>query len=157
MGAAVERVRLGVVGAGNIADMNVAGYLEHPRCATSWPSVMSTRTRPSQRRERWGVPDRLHRSGPACSRTRTSTPSRSSPRPISTTTTCLAPLQAGKHVSVQKPVTNSVTRPGRSERRRLKRGAHASDQRVLRPLPPARAREEARRRGSDRAPDRRSG
>src|SRR6202035_1310984 len=28
----LERVRLGVVGAGNIAPLNVAGYLEHDRC-----------------------------------------------------------------------------------------------------------------------------
>ena len=28
----MERVRLGVVGAGNIAVMNVRGYLEDPRC-----------------------------------------------------------------------------------------------------------------------------
>ena len=32
MSPALERVRLGIVGAGNIADMNVAGYLEHPLC-----------------------------------------------------------------------------------------------------------------------------
>jgi len=28
----MERVRLGVLGAGNIAVMNVRGYLEDPRC-----------------------------------------------------------------------------------------------------------------------------
>ncbi len=28
----MERVRLGVLGAGNIAAMNVRGYLEDPRC-----------------------------------------------------------------------------------------------------------------------------
>ena len=31
-GARTGTVRLGVLGAGNIADMNVAGYLEHPDC-----------------------------------------------------------------------------------------------------------------------------
>ena len=28
----MNRVRLGILGAGNIADLNVAGYLSHPAC-----------------------------------------------------------------------------------------------------------------------------
>ena len=30
-GARTDKIGLGVLGAGNIADLNVAGYLEHPR------------------------------------------------------------------------------------------------------------------------------
>ncbi len=66
----------------------------------------------------------------------------------------LAALRAGKHVSVQKPVTNSVDEARDLGRVGVRCGPDTADQRVLRPLPAARAREEARPRWRDRAPDR---
>lgn len=106
MSGTLDRVRLGVVGAGNIADMNVAGYLEHPDCdvvavcdvdedcaksaAARW-GVDSTYTDLTQMLDHAEIdaveiltPTHLHHDH------------------------VLASLEAGKHVSVQKPVTNSV-------------------------------------------------
>ena len=102
----MERVRLGVVGAGNIAVMNVRGYLEDPRCDVV--AVCDTdEAIGRQAAKDWGdatyyadlaqlladdsidaveilTPTHLHHDH------------------------VIAALEAGKHVSVQKPIANSV-------------------------------------------------
>jgi predicted dehydrogenase len=102
----MERVRLGVVGAGNIAVMNVRGYLEDPRCNVV--AVCDTdEAIGRQAAKDWGgatyyadltrmladdsidaveilTPTFLHRDH------------------------VIEALEAGKHVSVQKPIANSV-------------------------------------------------
>ena len=56
----------------------------------------------------------------------------------------VAALEAGKHVSVQKPVANSVDDAPRDGQAAAERdGPHAPGQRVLRALPAARAGQEA--------------
>jgi len=52
---ALERVRLGVVGTGNIAELNVAGYLEHPLCDVVAICDVDEPTA-DQAAERWGSP-----------------------------------------------------------------------------------------------------
>ena len=106
MGAAMERVRLGVVGAGNIADMNVAGYLEHPLCdVVAVCDVDEDVARAAA--ERWGVP-RVYTdlpsmlADPDIDAVEILTPTHLHYEHV------LDALNAGKHVSVQKPVTNSV-------------------------------------------------
>ena len=106
MVTAVERVRLGVVGTGNIADMNVAGYLEHPRCDVVAVCDVDEATAKAAA-ERWGSPtvytdlDRMLED-PDIDAVEILTPTHLHYEHV------LASLKAGKHVSVQKPVTNSV-------------------------------------------------
>ena len=102
----MEKLRLGVLGAGNIAVMNVKGYLEDPRCDVV--AVCDTDEAVGrQAADDWGAetfyqnlddlladdsidaveiltPTYLHRDH------------------------VIAALEAGKHVSVQKPIANSV-------------------------------------------------
>ncbi len=55
LGEAVDRVRMGIVGVGNIADMNVPGYLAHDRCdvvALCDPREEKVRAKAAE----WGVP-----------------------------------------------------------------------------------------------------
>ncbi|HEX3947619.1 MAG TPA: Gfo/Idh/MocA family oxidoreductase, partial [Acidimicrobiales bacterium] len=51
----MERVRLGVVGTGNIADLNVAGYLQHPDCDVVAVCDVDGDLA-AEAAERWGVP-----------------------------------------------------------------------------------------------------
>jgi predicted dehydrogenase len=106
MSPAMERVRLGVVGAGNIADMNVAGYLEHPLCdVVAVCDVDEAAAKAAS--ERWGGP-RVYTDldsmleDPDIDAVEILTPTHLHYEHV------LGALNAGKHVSVQKPVTNSV-------------------------------------------------
>lgn len=106
-GDAMERVRMAVIGAGNIADLNVAGYLAHPACDLV-AVCDADGGRAAEAARRWGAehattdldevladlaidaveiltPTHLHRDH------------------------VLAALAAGKHVSCQKPIATSVT------------------------------------------------
>jgi len=102
----MDRVRLGVIGAGNIANLNVAGYLAHPGCdvlAVCDPNVDAAKAAA----ERWGVPkvysdlDELL-ADPDIDAVEILTPTHLHHQHV------LDALSAGKHVSVQKPVANSV-------------------------------------------------
>jgi len=101
----MDRVRLGVLGAGNIAVMNVRGYLEDPRCDVAAVCDVDEVVG-RQAAEDWGAtyygdldamlgdssldaievltPTHLHHDH------------------------VIAALDAGKHVSVQKPVANTI-------------------------------------------------
>ena len=108
MGAAIDpdRIRLGVLGAGNIADLNVAGYLRHPRCTVAAVCDVDEAAG-GEAAERWGVP-RVYTdldaflSDDGIDAVEVLTPTHLHHAHV------LAALEAGKHVSVQKPVTNSV-------------------------------------------------
>ncbi len=101
-----DRVRLGVVGAGNIADLDVAGYLEHPRCDVVAVCDVDAELATSAAR-RWGV-DR------ACTELDELLEDECLDAVEILTPTylhhahVLAALRAGKHVSVQKPIANTV-------------------------------------------------
>jgi predicted dehydrogenase len=105
-GAPSDTVRLGVLGAGNIADLNVAGYLEHPHCDVL---AVCDVDEPIAREaaERWAVPrvytdmDELLADGDIDA-VEILTPTHLHHAHVR------AALRAGKHVSVQKPITNSV-------------------------------------------------
>ena len=105
-GMTMERVRLGVLGAGNIAEMNVAGYLQHPDCdVLAVCDVDADVARDAA--ERWGVPkvytdlDAML-ADPDIDAVEVLTPTHLHHRHV------LAALEAGKHVSVQKPVANTI-------------------------------------------------
>jgi predicted dehydrogenase len=103
---ATGRVRLGVVGAGNIAPLNVAGYLEHDRCdvvAVCDP----VEGRAAARAAAWGarrvytaLEDLL--ADEEVDAVEILTPTHLHHDHV------LAAVRAGKHVSCQKPIANTV-------------------------------------------------
>lgn len=101
-----DRVRLGVVGAGNVADLNVAGYLDHPRCDVVAVCDVDAELAKGAAR-RWGVAkvyadlDELLADGDVDA-VEVLTPTYLHHAHV------LAALRAGKHVSVQKPLANTV-------------------------------------------------
>jgi predicted dehydrogenase len=105
-GARTGPVRLGVLGAGNIAELNVAGYLEHPNCEVLAVCDVDEVVA-AEAAQRWGVPtvysdmDKLF-ADDDIEAVEILTPTHLHYAHIS------AALRAGKHVSVQKPITNSV-------------------------------------------------
>ncbi len=102
----LPRVRLGVIGCGNIADLNVAGYLAHPGCDV----VATCDFREEAARDaaqRWGAPswhtdlaELLARDDIDAVEVLTPT---NTHRDV-----VMAAIAAGKHVSCQKPLANSV-------------------------------------------------
>ncbi len=107
MGTSGDRVGIGIIGAGNIAAMNVAGYLDDPRCSVV--AVCDPRDGQAARAAAaWGAPtaytdldDLL--ADPAVDAVEILTPTHLHHDHV------LAALAAGKHVSCQKPLANSVT------------------------------------------------
>jgi predicted dehydrogenase len=102
----MERVRLGVVGVGNIAGLNVAGYLEHDRCDVV--ALCDPREDALERRSReWGV-ERLYTrledllADDEIDAVEVLTPTHLHKEHV------IAAARAGKHISCQKPMANSV-------------------------------------------------
>lgn len=102
----MERVRLGIVGIGNIAQLNVLGYLEHPQCDVL--ALCDTRKEEAERKAAaWGVPKAYTGLGdmladPDIDAVEILTPTDLHKEHV------LAAIAAGKHVSCQKPIANSV-------------------------------------------------
>jgi len=102
----MDRVRLGVLGAGNIAAMNVRGYLEDPRCDVV-AVCDSDEEIGRQAVKEWGAesfyPDLAEMlADDSIDAVEVLTPTHLHHDHV------IAALEAGKHVSVQKPVANSV-------------------------------------------------
>jgi predicted dehydrogenase len=99
-------VRLGVVGCGNIAQLNVPGYLEHDRCdvvAVCDPVAEVAK----EAAEAWGVPKvyndlELLLADDDVDAVEVLTPTHLHHEHV------VAALEAGKHVSCQKPLGNTV-------------------------------------------------
>src|SRR5262245_3996952 len=102
----MDRVRLAIVGCGNICQLNAPGYLEHPRCDvvalcdTDW-------ARAELRARQWGIAPRIYKDyaemldEPTVDAVELLTPTYLRAEQI------IAALAAGKHVSCQK--TRSVS------------------------------------------------
>jgi predicted dehydrogenase len=100
------KVRLGVLGAGNIADMNVAGYLEHPNCDVV--AVCDVDVHVAERAaQRWGAPTVYASQEELFADERVDAVEVLTPTHMHHAHVTAA-LKAGKHVSVQKPIANSV-------------------------------------------------
>jgi len=102
----MERVRLGIVGVGNVSALNVPGYLEHPKCdvvALCDPK----RERARRLAHQWGVP-RVHDSLDDLLADDIDAVEILSPTYLHVDHV-LAAARAGKHVSCQKPLANSVS------------------------------------------------
>jgi predicted dehydrogenase len=102
----VDRVRMGIVGVGNIAPLNVAGYLDHDRCdvvAVCDPREDKAR----QMATEWGVPTVYTSLDDLLADDRIDAVEILTPTHLHKDH-ALAAVRAGKHVSCQKPIANSV-------------------------------------------------
>lgn len=100
------RLRLAVIGAGNVAPLHLPGYLGHPRCevvAICDPAP----GRAQAMADTWGIPSACTEldqvlGDPTIDAVEILTPTYLHSRHV------LAALEAGKHVSCQKPLANSI-------------------------------------------------
>ncbi len=104
--AGVARLRIGIVGCGRIADLQVLGYLEHPRAEIAAVCDVDE-TRAKARAEQWGArrvyPDLEGLlADPEIDAVEILTPHHLHEAQAR------AALSAGKHVSLQKPPTRSL-------------------------------------------------
>jgi predicted dehydrogenase len=102
----VDRVRLGIIGIGNIAPLNAAGYLQDERCEV----VALCDPREDKAREtahQWGVPTVYTELGNLLADDRIDAVEVLTPTHLHKEHV-LAAIAAGKHVSCQKPIANSV-------------------------------------------------
>jgi predicted dehydrogenase len=102
----VDKVRLGILGLGNISPLNVPGYLEHPKCEVV--ALCDARLeRANHLAKEWGVP-RVYASlegllaDDDVDAVEILTPTYLHAEHV------IAVARAGKHVSCQKPIANSV-------------------------------------------------
>jgi predicted dehydrogenase len=102
----MDHVHIGVLGAGNIADLNVAGYLDHDECTVLAVCDIDEQAA-HDAAQLWGVPkvytalDQML-ADPEIDAVEVLTPTHLHRDHV------VAALEAGKHVSCQKPVANSV-------------------------------------------------
>src|ERR1051325_2003073 len=108
----MDRVRLAIVGCGNICQLNAPGYLEHPRCDVV--ALCGTDgTRAELRARQWGIEPRIYKdygellADPGVDAVELLTPTYLHADQI------VAALAAGKHVSCQKPIAVSVAEADR--------------------------------------------
>jgi predicted dehydrogenase len=102
----MDRVRMGIIGVGNIATLNVPGYLEHENCDVI--ALCDPRADVLERRTReWGVERSYGEVEALLADDDIDAVEILSPTPLHATHS-IAALRAGKHVSCQKPIANSV-------------------------------------------------
>ena len=108
----MDRVRLAIVGCGNICQLNAPGYLEHPRCDVV--TLCDTdRVRAERRARAWGIAPRIETDyarvldDPNVDAVELLTPTYLHADQI------VAALAAGKHVSCQKPISVNVAEADR--------------------------------------------
>jgi predicted dehydrogenase len=102
----MERVRIGIIGAGNIATLNVPGFLEHEHCDVV--AVCDPRVEVLDRRAReWSVERQYTKVDELLADDHVDAVEILSPTPLHAEHV-IAALHAGKHVSCQKPIANSV-------------------------------------------------
>jgi predicted dehydrogenase len=108
----MDRVRLAIVGCGNICQLNAPGYLEHPRCDVV--ALCDTdRGRAERRAREWGLAPRIYTeygdllNDSAVDALELLTPTHLHAEQI------VAALAAGKHVSCQKPIAITVAEADR--------------------------------------------
>ena len=108
----MDRVRLAIVGCGNICRLNAPGYLEHPRCDVV--ALCDTdRSRAERRAREWGLSPRIYTDyGQLLADDRVDALELLTPTYLHAEQ-IVAALAAGKHVSCQKPISISVAEADR--------------------------------------------
>ncbi|HXY91845.1 MAG TPA: Gfo/Idh/MocA family oxidoreductase [Acidimicrobiia bacterium] len=102
----MDRVRIGIVGTGNIAQLNVRGYLQHPKCDVV--AVCDPRLPVAEAAARaWNVPKVYEHLDDLLADDEVDAVEILTPTYLHKEHT-LAAVRAGKHVSCQKPIANSV-------------------------------------------------
>ena len=108
----MDRIRLAIVGCGNISQLNAPGYLQHPRCDVV--ALCDTEPERAKRRARdWGITPRVYSDfaqvldDSAIDAVELLTPTWMHADQI------VAALAAGKHVSAQKPLAVSIAEADR--------------------------------------------
>jgi predicted dehydrogenase len=102
----VDRVRIGIVGVGNIAPLNVAGYLEHDRCDVV--ALCDPRREKAERMAReWNVPKVYTELDALLADDEIDAVEILTPTNLHHDHV-IAAARAGKHISCQKPMANSV-------------------------------------------------
>ena len=108
----MNKVRLAIVGCGTISRLNVPGYLEHQQCEVA-ALCDPVRERAEQRAAEWGISPRIYTSydqlldDPEIDAVELLTPT-----PLHADQS-IAALEAGKHVSCQKPLARDLEEAGR--------------------------------------------
>src|SRR2546428_13168174 len=108
----MERVRLAIVGCGNISQLSAPGYLQHPRCDVV--ALCDTDPERAKRRGReWGISPRVYSdfaqvlNDASVDAVELLTPTWLHADQI------VAALEAGKHVSCQKPLATTIAEAAR--------------------------------------------
>src|SRR3989454_2497715 len=108
----MDRVRLAIVGCGNISQLNAPGYLQHPRCdVVALCDIDSERAK--RRAREWSITPRIYTDlaqvldDRAVDAVELLTPTWLHAEQI------VAALESGKHVSCQKPLAVSVAEADR--------------------------------------------
>jgi predicted dehydrogenase len=115
----MDNVRVGIVGVGNIATLNVPGYLNHEHCELV--ALCDPRADVLERRKQeWNVTRGFTTLDELLACDDVDAVEILSPTPLHAEHT-IAALEAGKHVSCQKPIANTV-----SDARRMVDAARAS-------------------------------
>lgn len=102
----MEKVRLGVIGAGNIAAMNVRGYLLDPRCEIAAVCELDEQVG-REAAAAWGGAEYHRDLGDLLADESIDAVEILTPTHLHHDH-AIAALEAGKHVSIQKPVANTV-------------------------------------------------
>ena len=104
----MDKVRVAIVGCGTISQLNVPGYLEHDRCEIV-VLCDPVRERAESKAADWGIAPRIYErfegvlDDPEVDAVELLTPT------ALHADQSIAALQAGKHVSCQKPIANTVS------------------------------------------------
>lgn len=102
----LDRVRMGILGAGRIADLQVLGYLEHPRAAIA--AVCDRNEGLARERARaWGAPRSYTDPEQLFADAEVDAVDVLTPHHLHAEH-AIAALEAGKHVSLQKPPTRTL-------------------------------------------------
>ena len=103
----MDRVRIAVVGCGIISQMNVPGYLQHPNCEV-YALCDAVRSKPERRVKEWGIAPKIYTdysdvlNDPNVDAVELLTPTHLHAKQT------VAALDAGKHVSCQKPMCTTI-------------------------------------------------
>ena len=103
----MKTIKLAIIGCGTISQLNAPGYLQHPHCEVV-ALCDPVRERAEQRARQWGITPKLYTTvaevlqDPHVEAVELLTPTHLHAAHI------IAALQAGKHVSCQKPIASSM-------------------------------------------------